>query len=121
MLYGSGRGQGFAAKIERGKSKRGGENAFQLTRTAASANSAAMEASAPAVAGRRCWRAIIRQKRNERRNAFTCSSRQCQPAHSCQPPPIMDLLGAAPMPLRERRDHYVRRETLNHDPRLLFD
>ena len=37
-----------------------------------------------------------------------------------KPPPIVDLLGAAPMPLRELRHHRVRREALNNNAGLLF-
>ena len=61
---------------------------------------------------RRYWRGIIRQERDKRRGGLAsggCGQRQ----HACprQPPPIVYLLRTASMPLRELRDHYVRRQT----------
>ena len=46
--------------------------------------------------------------------------RQRELASTRQPPPIVDLLGAAPMPLRELRHNHARREAFNHDAGLLF-
>jgi hypothetical protein len=62
---------------------------------------------------------MIRQKRDKRRGGLASGGGgQRQFARPCQPPPIVYLLRTASMPLRELRDHYVRRQALNHNARL---
>jgi hypothetical protein len=58
--------------------------------------------------------------RDKRREGLAGGGRQRQLARPCQAPPIVDLLGAAPMPLRELRNHRGRREALNNNAGLLF-
>ena len=65
------------------------------------------------------WRGIIRQKRDKRRNGLARGwSWQRQLAHPCQPPPIVNLLRAASMLLRQLRYYCARREALHHDAGL---
>ncbi len=61
---------------------------------------------------------MIRQKRNEGwRGAFS-RSRQHKPARSRKPPPIVNLLRPASMPLSQLRHNYARSQALHHNARL---